>query len=476
MATVPAAAYLGKLVFTQGSTMKNIYVAKFLFGTRANGGYYDTSGAANITNATTAAAIRTKICQEFSLDEIEAVWQNGYAKGFVGLVRQGGSLINYHDMTKRAGHKLTRNGVTYVALNDAGLHVKGWGNIAMNYCFTTAMDGLLRYLAPFYDGCSYTFQYSTNGSTWTTYSAATRTISAKGTATLTFGTLSGISDSTPAGTLYTRLVCVNDEGTLTVTNNVTMKAAAIYQQATRFTGSMSNNKIPTTIYSGSTSGTGTGFYIMKADYDAIIAACRAYTPPVAEGHAYWTRGDRVDASTAGLGTIRVKPSWKTLYDGTSASYTAGYYLLNRNFGVYLNSSGLVQYIFYAYEAAGNNPYIRVTVSFSRSYDETAGIYRLSAVCTAAYMDATSSNPNYDTTLTLQCQWAQTNGGAAAAGAYFNGGATYATDTLLVEANASGTPTAAAFFGYTDEGVTTINGCRITVTGNTSTLTASVVYQ
>lgn len=474
MANIPGSKYLGKLVFKKGSTVKNIYIAKFIFGTRANGGYYDTGGTANISNATTAAAIRTKICQEFNLDEIEAVWQNGYAKGFVGLVKDGGSLINYHDMTRRKGHKLTKNGVTYYALNDAGMHVKGWGNISMNYCFVTAMDGLLRYLAPFYDGCSYTFQYSTDGTNWTTYTGASRTISAKGTATIAFGTLSGISDSTPAGTLYTRLVCTNDEGTLTVTNNVTMKAAAIYQQATRFTGSYTTH-IPTTVYSGSTSGTGTGFYIMKADYDAIIAACKAYTPPVAVGHDYWTRGQRIAASTAGLGTIRVKPSWTALYNGTSASYTAGWYLLTKNFGVYLNSTGLATYIFYAYEAPGTNPYIRVTASFSRTWDEAANCYRLSAVCSAAYMDASPTNPNYDTTLTLQCQWSLTNGGQAAAGAYFNGGATYATDTLLVEANPSGTPTAAAFFGYTDEDVTNINGCRITVTGNTSTLTASVVY-
>ena len=474
MAGIPGTKYLGKLVFKKGSTVKNIYIAKFFFGTKANGGYYDTGGTANISNATTAAAIRTKICQEFSLDEIEAVWQNGYAKGFIGLVKDGGSLINYHDMTRRAGHKLTKNGVTYIALNDAGLHVKGWGNISMNYCFTTFMDGLLRYLAPFYDGCSYTFQYSTDGTNWTTYTSASRTISAKGEATITFGTLTGISENTPAGTLYTRLVCTNDEGTINVTNNITMKAAAIWQQATRFTGSYTTH-IPTSVYSGSSSGTGTGFYMMKADYDAIIAACRSYTPPVEAGHDYWTRGQRIAASTAGLGTIRVKPSLPELYNGTSASYTAGWYLLTKNYGVYLNSTGLATYIFYAYEAPGTNPYIRVTASFSRTWDEAANCYRLSAVCSAAYMDASPSNPNYDTTLTLQCQWSLTNGGAAAAGAYFNGGATYATDTLLVEANASGTPTAAAFFGYTDEGVTNINGCRITVTGNTSQLTASVVY-
>ena len=474
MAGIPGTKYLGKLVFKKGSTVKNIYIAKFFFGTKANGGYYDTGGTANISNATTAAAIRTKICQEFSLDEIEAVWQNGYAKGFIGLVKDGGSLINYHDMTRRAGHKLTKNGVTYIALNDAGLHVKGWGNISMNYCFTTFMDGLLRYLAPFYDGCSYTFQYSTDGTNWTTYTSASRTISAKGEATITFGTLTGISENTPAGTLYTRLVCTNDEGTINVTNNITMKAAAIWQQATLFTGSYTTH-IPTSVYSGSSSGTGTGFYMMKADYDAIIAACRSYTPPVEAGHDYWTRGQRIAASTAGLGTIRVKPSLPELYNGTSASYTAGWYLLTKNYGVYLNSTGLATYIFYAYEAPGTNPYIRVTASFSRTWDEAANCYRLSAVCSAAYMDASPSNPNYDTTLTLQCQWSLTNGGAAAAGAYFNGGATYATDTLLVEANPSGTPTAAAFFGYTDEGVTNINGCRITVTGNTSQLTASVVY-
>lgn len=474
MAGIPGTKYLGKLVFKKGSTVKNIYIAKFIFGTKANGGYYDTSGAANISNATTAAAIRAKICQEFSLDEIEAVWQNGYAKGFIGLVKQGGSLINYHDMTKRAGHKLTKNGVTYVALNDGGLHVKGWGNISMNYCFTTFMDGLLRYLAPFYDGCTYTFQYSTDGTNWTTYTSASRTISAKGEATITFGTLSGISENTPAGTLYTRLVCTNDEGTINVTNNITMKAAAIWQQATRFTGSYTTH-IPTSVYSGSSSGTGTGFYMMKADYDAIIAACRSYTRPVEAGHDYWERGQRIAASTAGLGTIRVKPSLPALYNGTSASYTAGWYLLTKNYGVYLNSSGTVTYIFYAYEAPGTNPYIRVTASFSRTWDEAANCYRLSAVCSAVYMDASPTNPNYDTTLTLQCQWSLTNGGQAAAGAYFNGGATYATDTLVVEANPSGTPMAAAFFGYTDEGVTNINGCRITVTGNTSQLTAAVVY-
>ena len=474
MAGIPGSKYLGKLVFKKGSTAKNIYIAKFFFGTRDNGGYYDTGGTANISNATTAAAIRTKICQEFSLDEIEAVWQNGYAKGFVGLVKDGGSLINYHDMSKRKGHKLTKNGATYYALNDAGLHVKGWGNISMNYCFTTFMDGLLRYLAPFYDGCSYTFQYSTDGTNWTTYTSASRTISAKGEATITFGTLSGISENTPAGTLYTRLVCTNDEGTINVTNNITMKAAAIWQQATRFTGSYTTH-IPTTVYSGSTSGTGVGFYMMKADYDAIIAACRAYTPPVAVGHDYWARGQRVAADDAGLGTIRVKPSLPALYAGTSASYTAGWYLLTKDYGVYLNNTGLATYIFYAYEAPGTDPHIRVTASFSRTWDEAANCYRLTAVCTGEYLDASPSNPNYDTTLTLQCQWSLINGGAAAAGAYFNGGATYATGTLLVEANPSGAAMATAFFGYTDEGVTNINGCLITVTGNTSTLRWGVVY-
>lgn len=471
MATVPASAYIGRLKFKKGSTVINHYIAKFLFGTKANGGYYDTGDVANISNATTAAAIRTKICQEFSLDELEAVWQNGYAKGFIGLVIEGGTLAQYHDLTRRRGHKLTKNGVTYIALNDGGLHVRGDGNAVFNCLFDNHVEGYAVLNAPFYDKCTYTFQYSLDNSTWYTYNPINGVqVPAKGSQISQISTLPNISgQGSSTAKLWWRLVAVNDEGTISRALTEDLKPSAQLYQAEVFSSLNSNT------YSGSsTSSGGKSLFMYVSDYQAILTACRAYTPPVAEGHAYWTRGDRVAASTAGLGTIRVKPSWVSLYKNTSASFTAGYYLLTKNYGVYLNSTGLVTYIFYAYEAGGLNVTIRLTATFYREYNSETGLYSLTASVVGEYIGGTATDPSTTATIVVSCQFSTYNGGPSAAGAHIYGetSTNYKEDTLTV-APGGGTGMGAFFAGYAD--VDTIQGVRITVRSNTSSYTAAVVY-
>ena len=470
MAGIPGTKYLGKLVFKKGSTVKNIYIAKFFFGTKANGGYYDTGGTANISNATTADAIRTKICQEFSLDEIEAVWQNGYAKGFIGLVKQGGSLINYHDMTKRAGHKLTKNGVTYVALNDAGLHVKGTGNVVFNVLFDNHVEGYAVL------SCTFTFQYSLDNSTWYTYaSISSLQVPAKGQQRPQISDLPNISgQGSSTAKLWWRLVAANDEGTINIGTSLNLKPSAQWYQAEGFDY----------LNSGTYSGNGQraqSLYFYISDYSAIISACRDQTIPL-PWYATWTawsRGQKraVTAESVGLPDMYIYASWEALYKGGSGNAlknAAGYYLLTKNYGIQVNSNGKITYIFYAYEAGGLNITIRLTASFYKSYNADTGLYSLTASVRGEYIGGTATDPSTTTTIVVSCQFSNYNDGPAAAGAHIYGetATNYKEDTLTVEPG-GGTGMGAFFAGYAD--VDTINGVRIRVKSNTSDYTTAVVY-
>ena len=270
-----------------------------------------------------------------------------------------------------------------------------------------------------------------------------------------------------------KLICTNAEGTIEISSSIDVKATAYMYQMEGFGTSSSSTSVPETVYSGN--GTGASFYMYKAHVDAILAACRAFTPPVAVGHDSWERGQAITMSKADLSTsMPVCTSLPNLYNNTRyTGHGNSIFLLNKNYGIRINTNGYVDRIFYAHEAPGNDPHIRVIVSFSRTYDETTERYTLMVTASAAYVDAAPNNPNYDTHLTLRAQWSTYNGGPAAAGGYFNGGATYEDKNTTVYASTSTMPVALFWAGYAEDN--SINGVRITVTANDSQLRASVVY-
>lgn len=106
-----------KVMTRKGSTLYPCYVAKFLSGTSAQGGY-----------ATTSSTMRERIKSLFHLDEIADVREeqaDGTMKsvGFVGLVNPSGSNAKYHNLTTRGAGITHREGAALLEhMNDAGLN------------------------------------------------------------------------------------------------------------------------------------------------------------------------------------------------------------------------------------------------------------------------------------------------------------------------------------------------------------------
>ena len=107
-----------KVVTRDSSGVYRSFVARFLRGSRAEGGYSESS-----------ADMIDDIKALFRLDDLLLVRQkqsDGGMKvmGFVGMVRTDGPWAEYHNMNKRsAGVASGRDGRTYVYLNDAGLNI-----------------------------------------------------------------------------------------------------------------------------------------------------------------------------------------------------------------------------------------------------------------------------------------------------------------------------------------------------------------
>ena len=106
-----------KVMTRKGSTLYPCYVARFLSGTSAQGGY-----------ATTSSTMRERIKSLFHLDEIADVREeqaDGTMKsvGFVGLVNPSGSNAKYHNLTTRGAGLAHREGAALLEhMNDAGLN------------------------------------------------------------------------------------------------------------------------------------------------------------------------------------------------------------------------------------------------------------------------------------------------------------------------------------------------------------------
>lgn len=486
--SAPAKAYLNKLVFKlNGSTTKDQYVAKFIFGTHQAGGYIDTNGAMQITNSTTLANIKTAIQTWFHLDELLLVSHDGYTYGFIGLIKPDGSEAKYHNLgdyaqgNSRVGNYMKykpngQNAVEYIMLNDAGLNTRGWGNFYVSntlspnnpdYIFRNGIVKATTVLhVPFYNACRFLLQFSYDGSTWYTCTGAnseyldgTHLFSARALPNLVVTALPQqlVSEASTQATLNWKLTAnTPEEGICATTGTVTVKKAAIkntveYFSASAPTGSASRGY---TIAAGVASGGGTGrnVFMYKDESDAIIAACRSFTPPVAEGHDYWGRGEAKNISQAGLSSsIRVASNWGNLYWNTSYR-SAGYYLLNKNFGFYMNSSGSVTYIFYANVTTSGTPYIQLGIYIQRTRVTADGgdRYDLDVSISAIYINATDTAPEYDTRLTFDLRWAVTETTAAQAGAWFSDGSTVKTEvTLLVERN-SASPAFIHYSGYTED--------------------------
>lgn len=100
-----------KLPVAEGSKMYYIYIAKFLKGTPAQGGY---SAAAD--------SMRQQIKQYFHLDELLDIREGGTTIGFIGAVQKGGSNEKYHNAVRRSGCTKRYGAASYELLNDAGLN------------------------------------------------------------------------------------------------------------------------------------------------------------------------------------------------------------------------------------------------------------------------------------------------------------------------------------------------------------------
>lgn len=464
--SAPKKAYLNRLCFwmkanASSSTIALVshWVAKFIFGTRAAGGY------SNVTSPVTTDANKQKVIAniktQFHLDGLICVSNANYTKGFIGYVKENdsGTYSNrsFHNLTTRRGDRITLNGVNYILLNDAGLNTKGWGNVTLDYAFVNRIEGDAALVPPFYDSCTYTLQFSRdNGSTWQTCSAKfLNGVDAVGAHTNpgpeffhSFG------ESSLTGTLLWRFTCVSPEGTVTLSNDTTpatLKPTAYLTQAERFTGSVSNNKIPSNITNGN--GSPLQLFMYKADWDAIIAACRSYTPPVEVGHAIWSRGDRIAVGDAGLSSnMRVADSWKKLYN-SNYRITTGFYLLTKDYGVQISGYyGYISHIFYAYVTSSGQtvPYIRLGIYIGRKTVDNEGVqtYALNVSFTAAYMNASETVPDFDTRLSFRIRWSTDGRTAAQQGVWFSDGTSLQNVTLDVT-RAGGIPSFAAFSGYTE---------------------------
>lgn len=462
----PLSAYIGKFQFKKSTTIKNQWIAKFLMGTKAQGGYYD--GNTRITSATQIAQLRAQLKQTFHLDEVYFVCYGSDANGFVGLVLETDTSANpnnsFHNMTTRKGHFMHLNGVKYRALNDAGLNTRGWGNVNFAYAFDNIAAGTAYLVAPFYLPCTYTLQFSKNGSTgWNTCNVAalngSTSQAARSNPSYTFNELAGITEGDGPATIYWRMLCNNDEGQVAVTGTQYIKASVVLYLAEFF------SSLNSSTYYGN--GTALGLVFYKADYEKIIAKCEEYTQALNP----WSRGDK-KAVPGTWDDIYPATSWANMYNNVYYSGHAGYYLLDRDYGVQLNTSGRVTYLFYAYETVVVTPSILVVASFHRTYNSQTEQYELEAMVTAQYVNATDTNPNYNTTIEVTARWAATNGGSAVAGAYFNGGAITATANLLIRPNQS-LPPSALFLGYATGSAA--NGVNVSVTANSSTLDWNVQY-
>lgn len=106
-----------KVMTRKGSTLYPCYVARFLSGTSAQGGY-----------STASTTMRAAIKSLFHLDELADVREkqaDGTMKsvGFVGLVNPSGSNAKYHNLTTRGAGLAHREGAAPLEhLNDAGLN------------------------------------------------------------------------------------------------------------------------------------------------------------------------------------------------------------------------------------------------------------------------------------------------------------------------------------------------------------------
>ena len=461
----PRSAYYTRLRFKIGTSNKDQWVAKFLVGTSAQGGYYDNA-AQTITNASKITAFRNAIKELFHLDGLYCVSKGNVAMGFVGFVQEGGTNAGYHRLddslqASRRGHKITRNGVTYRCLNDAGLNTMGDGSLSIGYAFANAAAIMASVKTPFYLGCTYTLQFrrTTSGS-WTT---STNTNLNGSTQIAQRTSLTYLTDTLPSGTgttLYWQMACANTEGTRTPSGNVTLKdaIACVFAEIFHVNPWSSGNSV---VYSGNSlyasDASRAAICMYQSDLDTILSKCAART---------WSRGSLATTTAAGLSnTIPVYNSPYKMYENTrrSASDANYYYMLTKDYGIRVSSTGYVTGIFYANECTTPTyQHIRILTYFERRYDTTAGKYICSATVQAAYMDASSTYPDFNTTVGITLKWAyrsSSNQRTALNTVYFANGQTQQGADLTVNSG-SGRSGQAIFVGYTDDD--SVNDVLVTV--------------
>ncbi len=438
------------------TALVNHWVAKFIFGTRANGGYSDVTSP--VTSSTNIAKVKANIMQQFQLDGLLFVSNNDYTKGFIGYVKEtatgANSSVNFHNLSTRRGNRLTLNGVNYILLNDAGLNVKGWGNVNFDCAFVNRIEGVAALVPPFYDSCTYTLQFSRDGgSNWQTCSAKFL----NGVDAVAAHTNPGpeffhsFGESSSSGTLTWRFTSISPEGTSNNTGTKTLKPTAYMCQAQYWRRTSVSDPIPTSlgVYSGGSGGSGVSLFMYKSDFAAIMDAC--FRCRMGDYDNKFTgRGDVKTVGSENISTFKVAASWKKLYNNTGLS-NPGYYLLNKEYGIYVNSSGNATHFFWAYlNETGNTPYIRLGIYVSRRTVDNEGVqsYALSLSFTAVYENATDSLPDFDTNLSFRIRWSTNGTTAAQAGVWFNDGTTYKTVNLSVTRGGT-LPDFAGFSGYTE---------------------------
>lgn len=227
----PASAYATKddnfvkSLIRQGGTVFRTYVARFLKGTAAEGGY-DNNSSANM---------RGRIKSLFHLDELfdyREKQTDGSMKsiGFIGAVIEGGDNAKFHNLDTRDSKARMRVGTNdYIMLGDAGLNTRARaGAPTVRYAFANYYRLDVPVIAPFYEGCSVRLVLSSSSSGSPAQDSMTSTLRQRESRTIIFRYLGGMSKWDNKGTVYLVADVTTSEGTMRTTTAVQMLAPLNY--------------------------------------------------------------------------------------------------------------------------------------------------------------------------------------------------------------------------------------------------------
>ena len=205
-----------KLPIQEGSTLHNIFVARFLSGAQSEGGY-----------STSAEQMRQNVKTLFHLDEVLDVGEeqdDGTAGtvGFVGAVRQGGMNAQHHNLAKRqSGVVLGDGGDALLLLNDAGLNCLPYAEgVVVKFAFLNYFKFTWRVHSTFYDSATYEASLSVPG--LEDARQVSGSITKRSSAEAAMVNTGGMAVSDTPGESTLTMEVTGDEGTRTFTASVQM--------------------------------------------------------------------------------------------------------------------------------------------------------------------------------------------------------------------------------------------------------------